>query len=214
MTRAVSDATTQEIRPRPTLPPRTRSPKVVRANRVIIGLTGLILLLVGVAGLLAGFGVFSSTLRHQAVLSGSVDGFTARHSWFWPALAALTAILALLALWWLIAQLRTDRLRGIDLRPSGRDGQTYMQGGAITDAIEAEAESYRGISQARARLSGTRTAPRLSLVLTLDGRVGVAEIRHRVEDQALDHTRRALGTDWLPARVELVLPRATRRDVR
>jgi hypothetical protein len=114
----------------------------------------------------------------------------------------------------LIAQLRTDRLRGIDLRPSGRDGQTYMQGSAITDAIEEEAESYRGISRARARLSGTRTAPRLSLVLTLDGRVGVAEIRNRVEAQVLGHTRRALGTDWLPTRVELTLPRAARRDVR
>lgn len=210
----VSDATTQAVQPRPALPPRTRAPRVVRANRVIIGLIGLILLLTGVAGLLAGFGVFGSTLEDEAVLSGRVDRFTERQDWFWPALAGLAAILALLALWWLIAQLRTDRLRGIDLRPSGRDGQTYLQGDAITSAIEEEIESYRGVSRTQARLSGTRTAPRLTLVVTLDGRVGVGEIRHRVEEQALDHARRALEIDWLPARVDLVLPRATQRNVR
>lgn len=214
MSTVVSDATTQAVQPRPALPPRTRAPRVVRANRVIIGLIGLILLLTGVAGLLAGFGVFGSTLEDEAVLSGRVDRFTERQDWFWPALAGLAAILALLALWWLIAQLRTDRLRGIDLRPSGRDGQTYLQGDAITSAIEEEIESYRGVSRTQARLSGTRTAPRLTLVVTLDGRVGVGEIRHRVEEQALDHARRALEIDWLPARVDLVLPRATQRNVR
>jgi hypothetical protein len=213
MSTAVSDTTTQVVQPRPALPPRTRAPRVVRANRVIIGLIGLILLLAGVAGLLAGFGVFGSTLKNEAVLSGRVDRFTER-AWFWPTLAALTAIIALLALWWLIAQLRTDRLRGIDLRPSGRDGQTYLRGDAITDAIEKEVESYRGVSRTRARLSGTHTAPRLTLIVTLDGRVSAGEVRHRVEEQALDHARRALKTDSLPTRVDLVLPRAPQRNVR
>jgi hypothetical protein len=213
MSTAVSDTTTQVVQPRPALPPRTRAPRVVRANRVIIGLIGLILLLAGVAGLLAGFGVFGSTLKNEAVLSGRVDRFTER-AWFWPTLAALTAIIALLALWWLIAQLRTDRLRGIDLRPSGRDGQTYLRGDAITDAIEKEVESYRGVSRTRARLSGTHTAPRLTLIVTLDGRVSAGEVRHRVEEQALDHARRALETDRLPTRVDLLLPRATQRNIR
>ena len=124
MTTVVSDATAEVVQPRPALPPRTRAPRVVRTNRVIIGVIGLILLAAGVAGLLAAFGVFGSTLEDEAVLSGRVDRFTERQDWFWPALAALTGIIALLALWWLIAQLRTDRLRGIHLRPSGRDGQT------------------------------------------------------------------------------------------
>jgi hypothetical protein len=214
MSTVVSDTTTEAVQPRPALPPRTRAARVVRVNRVIIGLIGLILLLAGVAGLLAGFGVFGSTLEDEAVLSGRVDRFTERQDWFWPALSALTTILALLALWWLIAQLRTDRLRGIDLRPSGRDGQTYLDGDAITDAIEDEVESYRGVSRTRARLSGKRTAPRLTLVVTLDGRVGVGEIRHRVEEQALDHARHALETDWLPTRVDLTLPPAAQRNVR
>jgi hypothetical protein len=214
MSTVVSDATTQAVQPRPALPPRTRAPRVERTNRAIIGLIGLLLLLAGVAALLAAFGVFGSTLKDEAVLSSRVDHFIAQHSWFWPALAALTAIIALLALWWLIAQLRTNRLRNIDLRPSGRDGQTYLHGSAITDAIEEEVESYRGVSRAHARLSGTRTAPRLTLAVTLDGRVSAGEIRHRVEGQAIDHARGALGTDRLPTRVDLVLPRATQRDVR
>ena len=214
MSTVISDATAEVVQPRPALPPRTRAPRVVRTNRVIIGLVGLILLAAGVAGLLAAFGVFGSTLEDEAVLSGRVDRFTERQDWFWPVLAALTGIIALLALWWLIAQLRTDRLRGINLRPSGRDGQTYLHGDAITGAIEEEVESYRGVSRTRARLSGTRTAPRLTLVVTLDGRVGVGEIRHRVEEQALDHARRALDSDWLPTRVDLVLPQATQRNVR
>lgn len=213
MTTAVSDATTQEIQPKPALPPRSRAPRVVRANRVIIGLIGLILLLAGAAGLLAAFGVFGSTLENEAVLSPRVDRFVDRHDWFWPALAALTAVIALLALWWLIVQVRTNRLRGINVA-SGRDGHTYLHGGAVIDALQTEIESYRGVSKARARLSGTRSAPRLTLVVTLDGRVGAGEVRHRVEEQALDHARSAVGTDGLPTRVDLVLPRATRRNVR
>ena len=213
MSTVVPDGPTQEIRPALALPPRTRAPRVVRANRVIIGLIGLLLLLAGMAGLLTSFGVFGSTIQNKAVLSGQVDQFAAQHSWFWPALAASAAIIALLALWWLLAQLRTNRLRTIDLRPSGRDGRTNLDSSAITDAIEEEIESYRGISRARARLSGTRTAPRLTLVVTLDGRVSAAEIRHRVEGQALNHARGALGTAELPTRVDLVMPRATQRDI-
>lgn len=214
MSAPMSDATTQVIQPRPTLPPRTRAPRVVRANRVIIGLIGLILLLAGAAGLLLGFGIFGSKYKTQAVIPARVSRFAAHHGYFWPALAALTFVIALLALWWLIAQFRTNRLRGVDLRPGGRDGLTYLTAGAITDAVEEEVESYHGVERGRARLSGTPTAPRLTLVVTLDGRVGAGEIRQRVEAQAIEHTRAALGVDVLPTRVDLVLPRRARRNVR
>jgi len=217
MSTGVSDVTTQQIeaqptRTKPALPPRSRAPRAVRANRIVIGLVGLILLLAGAAGLLAGFGIFGSTLENEAVLSARVDRYVDSHGWFWPVLAAFTAVIALLAVVWLIAQVRTNRLRGINVA-SGRDGHTYLQGGAVTEALETEVESYRGVSKARVRLSGTRSAPRLTLVVTLDGRVGAGEIRHRVEGQALDHARHALDTDWLPARVDLVLPRASQRNL-
>ncbi|HEX6499414.1 MAG TPA: alkaline shock response membrane anchor protein AmaP [Micromonosporaceae bacterium] len=214
MSTSVTDTTTQVIQPRPTLPPRTRAPRVVRANRVIIGLIGLLLLLAGAAGLAAGFGVFGSAFRTHVVIPARVSRYAAQHAWFWPALAAFTFVVALLALWWLIAQFRTNRLREIDLRPGGRDGLTYLNGKAVTDAVEEEIESYRGVSRARARLSGTPTYPRMTLVVTLDGRVGAGEIRQRVEDQAIRHARSALGVDAVPTRIDLVLPRRTRRDVR
>jgi hypothetical protein len=201
-------------RHRPARPRPSRAPGTVRANRLILTLLGLILLLAGVAGLLAGLGVFGSTLEQEAVLSARVDRFVERHGWFWPALAAVAAVVALLALWWLLIQLRTNRLREVDLRPEAQDGNTRMPTNALRDALEEEIESYRGVIRARTRFTGSPVAPRLTLRVAIDGRVPAREIVRRLDTEALAHARTALGTPTLPTELELVLPRTTRRDVR
>lgn len=215
--------TTTEDRPAPSSPapagpaallPRTRARGVVRANRVVLALVGLLMAAAGAAALAAAFGLFGSRFSDRPVIDEPVTRFVDASPWFWPAVAVAGGLLALLCLWWLLAQGRSDRVAELPLARDPRRGHTDLDAAALTGAVEAEVEGYRGVTRARAGLSGASTAPLLSLTVTLDGRVGAGDLHTRIVDSALAHARQAVGRPDLPARIELVLPRGGRRDVR
>ncbi|PRY50647.1 hypothetical protein LY71_103211 [Geodermatophilus tzadiensis] len=217
--------TTTEDRPAPApapggtagpaaLLPRTRARGVVRANRVVLALLGLLLAAAGAAALAVVLGLFGSRLADRPVLDTPVAGFVDARPWAWPVVGVAGALLALLCLRWLLAQARSDRVTRLPLARDPRRGDTELDAAALTGAVEDEVEGYHGVTRARAGLSGAATAPLLTLTVTLDGRVDAGELHTRVVDSAIAHARQALGRPDLPARVELVLPRRTRRDVR
>ena len=216
--------TTTEDRPAPAsdhpagsgpaaLLPRTRARGVVRANRVVLALLGLLLTAAGAAALAAGLGLFGARFSDRPVLDRPVASFVDASAWFWPVVAVAGGLLALLCLWWLLAQARSDRVAEVPLARDPRRGDTELAAAALTDAVEDEVEGYRGVTRARAGLSGASTAPLLTLTVTLDGRVDAGELHRRIVDDAVAHARQALGKPDLPARVELVLPRRARRNV-
>jgi hypothetical protein len=194
--------------------PRTRARGVVRANRAVLALLGLLLAAAGAAALAAGLGLFGSRLADRPVLDSPVSGYVDASPWFWPVAAVAGGLLALLCLWWLLAQARSDRVGELPLSRDAKRGYTDLDAAALTGAVEDEVEGYRGVTRARAGLSGARTAPLFTLTVALDGRVDAGELHHRVVHGAVAHARQALGRPDLPARVELVLPRGARRDVR
>ncbi|MGY1716866.1 alkaline shock response membrane anchor protein AmaP [Geodermatophilus sp. SYSU D01106] len=196
------------------LRPRTRARGVVRANRLVLALVGLLLAGAGGAALAAGLGVFGGGVADRPVLDGSVSRFAEAHGWYWPVVAVGAGLVALLSLWWLLAQARSDRVSALPLSRDPRRGHTDLDAAALTGAVEDEVEGYRGVARARAVLSGAVTAPALALTVTLDGRAGPGELHPRVVQGAVAHARQALGRPDLPARVEFVLPRRPRRDVR
>ncbi|MGX5657710.1 alkaline shock response membrane anchor protein AmaP [Geodermatophilus nigrescens] len=196
------------------LRPRTRARGVVRANRLVLALIGLLLAGAGGAALAAGLGAFGGGVADRPVLDGSVPRFAGAHGWYWPVVAVGAGLVALLCLWWLLAQARSDRVSALPLSRDPRRGHTDLDAAALTGAVEDEVEGYRGVARARAVLSGAATAPALTLTVTLDGRVGPGELHPRVVRGAVAHARQALGRPDLPARVEFVLPRRPRRDVR
>jgi hypothetical protein len=196
------------------LPAETRAAGTVRANRIILMLLGLVLTVTGAAGLAAGLGAFGRRLTHQPVLSPATMHFVARNSWFWPVVAVAGGVLALLCLWWLLRQARSDRVGEVRLVTDRRRGNTDLAARALTDAVETEIEGYRGVTRASASLSGASTAPRLSVTVTLDGRVKPAEVHERIVREAASRVREALGRDDVPTRLELQLTRGGRRDVR
>ena len=217
--------TTTEDRPAPAsdrpvtsgpaaLRPRTRARGVVRANRVVLALLGLLLTAAGAAALAAGLGLFGSRFSDRPVLDSPVSDFVDASPWFRPVVAVAGGVLALLCLWWLLVQARSDRVGEVPLSRDPKRGYTDVDAAALTGAVEDEVEGYRGVTRARAGLSGARTAPLLTLTVTLDGRVDAGELHHRVVDGAVAHARQALGKPDLPARVELVLRRGAHRDVR
>ena len=197
-----------------TLAPETRAPGTVRVNRTFFTVLGLLLAAAGAAGLATALGLFGRRLSDQSVLGPAVEDFVAANRWFWPVVAIVAGLLALLCLWWLLLQARSDRVSRVRLATDPRRGTTELTTRALTQALIGEIEGYHGVTRAAAHISGTSAAPTLSLTVALDGRVEPAEIHRRITAEAIPHARQALSTDQLPARLELQLPRTQPRDVR
>lgn len=132
------------------------SRRVDTANRTVLALLGLLLLGGGAVGLAASFGSFGDP---PPVLPGTARRFEDQQPWFWWAVAGVCLLVALLALRWLLAQLHTDRVTRLDLTRDDREGRTVVHAGALTAAVEEEAQSLRGVVGASARLVEARDRP-------------------------------------------------------
>lgn len=191
----------------------TRQPGTVRANRLVLAAFGLVLAAAGVLTLLAGFGVFGRELRAQNVLDPSLDSFVAANPWYWPVVAVIAAIVALLCLWWLLIQARSDRVATIRVSEDRIAGSTSLDAAAFTRAIEAEIAGYRGVRRVSAHLSGSPDRFRSTVRVSLDGRVDAGEVYDQVVGQAIPKARQALSAAELPCRLEFDLPKVGGRDI-
>ncbi len=175
-----------------------------RLNRSALAFLGLLALALGTLGLLLGFGVFGESVRHQEVFRNVIGRFLGRDgAWAWPLIGLVGLLVAALALRWLIAQLRSDRVGDIQLERDRAGGRTELATGALTGALTREVAAYRGVSGAAARLIGDEHHPDLVLSVSLDERADLPAVRHRIEDEALARFREALEQPDLRARVEL-----------
>lgn len=167
------------------------------ANRVLLGLLGLALMAAGATALLAG------RRSPHAVLLSRADRVRWRdEGWWWPGLIAALSVLALLALWWVLAQLRQRRLHDI-LVPLDDGTGASLRGRALEAALRADAESLSGVSHAHIHLHGRRTAPRARVGLLLDPGAEPAETLRRLESETLTQARTSAGLVRLPTEVRL-----------
>lgn len=177
-----------------------------RLDRFLLTLLAVVLTAAGVLGLLVGFGVFGSRLRHEHVLVNTVGRFFGDNGpWLWPVIALVGLLLGYLALRWLIAQLRPTGVRGLQLEPQSTRGHTDLSGVALTDAVTAEIDGYRGVTGTSARIVGDELDPELRLRVRLNARADVAALRRRIETDAIAHARHALADPHLPVRLDLVV---------
>ena len=173
-----------------------------RLNRVLLVLLGALLLAAGVLTLVRSFGGFGQVLAQDRLLEAQ-SRFVDRNGWVWIVVAAVAVLVALLALRWLIAQLRTDRVSSIELEPDMRRGATTLRASAVTTALCEEVESYRGVRSASARLLHSNRHPDLTLTVTLDDRADIADTRARIENDAVAHVRQAMDMPDLSTRLIL-----------
>jgi hypothetical protein len=176
------------------------SSRVNTVNRTLLGLLGLFLLAAGGLGLAVSFGAFGDA--DVSVLPQTVRDYADDQPWFWWAVAAACFVLALLGLRWLLAQLHTDRLGRLDLTTDEKDGLTTVHAGALTDAVETEVKSLRGVTGASAHLLD-RGGRRLTLSVDLAEYADIAEIRQTLEDRIVGHARQAIDDPDLPVDIEL-----------
>ncbi|WP_221355024.1 alkaline shock response membrane anchor protein AmaP [Streptomyces beigongshangae] len=177
------------------------------ANRVLLGLVGLLLLALGGSVLAVGLGVDPPSWwihdgRHDVLLSDADRTRWRDDGWWWPVVVAVLALTVLLALWWLIAVLRRRRLTEVPVDTGDGEG-ALLRGRALEDALAAEAGALEGVRSARAALGGRRGAPEVRVRLLLEPHAAPGETLHRLTTEPLAHARDSAGLPSLPAEVHL-----------
>ncbi|MET9217692.1 alkaline shock response membrane anchor protein AmaP [Streptomyces sp. NPDC003300] len=182
-------------------------------NRILLALTGLVLLVVGLSVLLGGLDLqrrWNFTMPHWWPFTGPKDVLLTAHDrtryrsdgWWWPVVIAVLGVLVLAALWWLLAQARTRRLR--QLRVDSGDGQgALLRGRAVENVLTSETEAYDGVEWARAALRGKRGAPVARIVLGLAADATPDEVVAGLDSAVLHRARTSAGLDKLPAEARL-----------
>lgn len=178
-----------------------------RTNRIMLILFALVLTAAGVAGALAGLGALGQTIQHDSLISDQVREYFGQHGdWIWPVIAIVAAIIALLALRWLLALLfSTDRAGDLPLTGDRSAGRTTLSAAAVTGAVASEIHGYPGVHSARARLIGDPLTPTLVVTATLEESADLSGLRRRIEANAVRHARQALDDPELPVRLDLTI---------
>ncbi|MHC0431344.1 alkaline shock response membrane anchor protein AmaP [Streptomyces sp. O3] len=176
-------------------------------NRVLLGLVGLALLVLGGSVLAAGLGapVPSWWLydgRGDVLLSDADRARWRDDGWWWPVVFLVLAVLVLLMLWWLLAQARRARLA--DVVVDSGDGQVaLLRGRALERVMTDEAEALDGVQRAQVTLTGTRRAPEARVHLLLEAHAEPADALRRLSADAVGRARDSAGLARLPAEVRM-----------
>ncbi|AZQ33849.1 alkaline shock response membrane anchor protein AmaP [Streptomyces cyaneochromogenes] len=176
-------------------------------NRVLIGIVGLVLLVIGGSVLAVGLGLdppswWIHDSRHDVLLSDAERTRWRDDGWWWPTVLAVLAVLVLLALWWLTANLRRRRLAEV-LVDTGDGEGALLRGRALENVLEGEAAGGEGVQRARVHLTGRRSTPETRVRLLLEPHVDPGTALNDLTTQALAHARNSAGLAQLPTEVRL-----------
>ncbi len=186
-----------------------RRPRTDRRNPVGIGLVGLALASAGTLALVVSVGAFGFSADRPVLGIDVLQWLRDESTWVQLGLVVLGLLTALVGLRWLLVQLRVERLSDVLLEADDARGQTSMPPKALTDAVETEARSVHGVSDATARLENDPVEPDLRLVVDLTPRADLREVRSAIETVVLAHAREALSRDDVPTLVQYRLARGS-----
>ncbi|OAH13268.1 alkaline shock response membrane anchor protein AmaP [Streptomyces jeddahensis] len=176
-------------------------------NRVLLGIAGLVLLVLGGSVLAVGLGVTPPSWwihdgKDDVLVSDADRARWQDQGWWWPAVIAVLAVSLVLALWWLSAQLRRRRLAEV-LVDTGDGEGALLRGRALETVLASEAGTLDGVERAHATLTGRRSAPKARVRLVLEPFAAPGDAVRRLVGEALAHARGSAGLDRLPAEVQL-----------
>lgn len=178
------------------------------AQRILIGLIGLLTLAAGTAALVVGSGLLGADRAARPVI-GSVAVDAPQTLARGVAIAA-GAVVLVLGLLWTARALAPERRPGIVL-DSSPDHRLEISASAIADALRADAETIDGVSRARARMVGTTDAPVLRLNLWLEDGADVRDVYHDLDTRVLARARDSFGLASLPSAIRIELDAAAAR---
>ena len=180
-----------------------------RANRVALTVFGLLVLLVGAAGMITSVGVFGTGFSRRTLFANRVSTYVGQHgTWVWPAAAGVCLVIMFVALRWVVALLiSTDRTGDIPIPIKTAEGTTILQPAALTGALTREIGTYHGVDSARSRIIGDARAPQIVLAVTASQSADLHALHQRIETEALAHVRQAVGHADLAIQLDLGVSR-------
>ncbi|MFF7952040.1 alkaline shock response membrane anchor protein AmaP [Streptomyces griseorubiginosus] len=176
-------------------------------NRVLIGLVGLSLLVLGGSVLAVGLGVNPPSWwfhdgKHDVLLSDAERTRWNGESWWWPTVIAALALVVLLTLWWLTAVLRRRRLTEVRVNTGDGEG-ALLRGRALEGVLASDAGQLDGVQRAQAHLKGRPDAPETHVRLHLEPHADPGTTLTYLTEESLAHARNSAGLDTLPAEVRM-----------
>jgi len=180
-----------------------------RTNRVALTVFGLLVLLVGVAGMITSVGAFGNGFSRRTLFANRLSAYIGQHgTWVWPAAAGVCLLIVLAALRWIVALLiSTDRAGDIPVPVASRQGTTILSTAAVTGALTREIGDYHGVEAVRSWIIGDGLDPEIVLTVTASQGADVAALHQRIEAEALAHVRQALSQADLPVQLDLAVSR-------
>jgi hypothetical protein len=176
-----------------------------RLNRTWLTILGVLLLLVGAAGVLLSTAQAGPLLRSAGAgwtppqpdrhLFGSATANALTLTWVVLLAALVAVVVGLLGLLWLLAQIpRSNQAKPFRLHDDARTGLTRVDAGVLTRAVEAQVKGLPGVSGASAVLRGSASQPDLTLRVTAEERTDVAALLERLHRQVAADLGEALDT--------------------
>lgn len=183
---------------------------VTGVDRVLTLLAGLVVVAAGAAAAAWGGGwieeVWSSAPR-TVQLKTVTD--TVGQSW-WPwAAGAAGVVLALLALWWLLAHVRRDTVDELTLRGSGPEGRLVLDPSGPAATAAEVLSGTAGVRSASSRVRRERGTLVVALTATVEPTADLAAVV-AASDAVTGELRQVLGREDARARVRLDVARRAR----
>lgn len=183
------------------------------AERGLAGLLGLILVLGGTAVLLLGNGVFGDGRSRRSIMDPiAVERLENHRELSFSIAITAGVVLLVVGLWWCLRGLRPEHKPALLLDPMP-EAELVVTPDALSGAVQADAESVRGVSRARARVVGSTDEPGLRLHLWLRQGADIRTVWNDLDTQVLARARESLGIDRLPTAVRIELDTAEAQRV-
>lgn len=193
-------------------------------NRVLLFLSGLVLLAGGLAVAFRSRGWFRGLLHtpYKPLITSSQAHRLTEHHWWWWVAFAVPVTLGLVCLWWLLAQFHRRPVRALHVYevsddpaagPSGLgtgfgmvgdDADTLtVTGAALMDAIAEDMVHVSGVEHGSVRLVRRRRGPVLFASVRAEAGAEPRTVLEALHDEVIAHAVHAVGLERLPAVVEL-----------
>ncbi|RZB13272.1 alkaline shock response membrane anchor protein AmaP [Streptomyces sp. F001] len=183
-------------------------------NRLLLGLAGLVLLGGGLLVLTPGLDLYRRlhlpppagwplTTPDNVLLNAADRTRWSSQGWWWPLVIATLALIALLALAWLVTQLRRHHPGGMPLGGTPPHEGVELRDRALSNAVAAEAGDLPDVRRATAHITGSATHPHLHVTLTLAAHGAPAAVLRDLCSGPLEHARRSCGWQNLPTEARL-----------
>ena len=174
-------------------------------NRAWLAVTGLVVLLAGIVAALVAFGLLARIITaagiglevpssSSKVLGSSIGEFLDQPVAV-VAVGVVGVILGALGLAWLLAQIpRANAAKPFRLQDDAVRGLTVCTADVLTAAVEADAESLPGVTNASAVLRGTARRPELTMRISVNDRTDIKQLLHTLQAETAAHLASAMET--------------------